>query len=115
MIEFQQKIMGDHGRNDALAQALKKVIHKGKTVVADIGSGTGFLSFLASKLGAKACYLYEKSSGLFEFSQKMARDNKIKNCVFFNGHSDEMVDPIRADVVISETLGNFAYEEHLIE
>lgn len=115
MIEFQQKIMGDKFRNDALARALKAVIRRGKTVVADIGSGTGFLSFLASRLGAKTCFLYEKSPGLFELSQKLAKENGIKNCHFFNAHSSEMVDPIKADVVISETLGNFAYEEHLIE
>ncbi|MBI5412351.1 methyltransferase domain-containing protein [Candidatus Peregrinibacteria bacterium] len=107
--------MADRGRNEAFYQALKQVIIPRKTVVADLGSGTGFLSFLASKLGAKECYLYEKSSDLIKLSQKIAKQNNIKNSHFFNAYSAEMRSPIRADVVISETLGNSAYEEHIIE
>ena len=50
MIELQRKLMGDKVRNDAFHKALKKVIVPGRSVVADIGSGTGFLSFLAEDL-----------------------------------------------------------------
>ena len=37
----------------------RSVIVKGKTTVADIGAGTGFLGFLAAKLGALRVDLYE--------------------------------------------------------
>ncbi|MEK7591183.1 MAG: methyltransferase domain-containing protein [Patescibacteria group bacterium] len=114
MIEFQRKIMGDPVRNKALAEALKHVIVPGKSIVADIGSGTGFLSFLASKLGAKHCYLYEYS-GALELSKKIAKENGIKNCTFIKKHSMHVKNPVQADVVISETLGNFALEEHMLE
>lgn len=115
MIDFQSKIMGDALRNEIFYRALKKVIQPGKTIVADIGSGTGFLSFLAGQLGAKECYLYESSEGLMELSRNIARQNKITNCHFFNVYSTDVESPVRADVVISETLGNYAYEEHIIE
>ncbi|OGJ56078.1 hypothetical protein A2706_02015 [Candidatus Peribacteria bacterium RIFCSPHIGHO2_01_FULL_51_35] len=113
MIEFQRKIMGDRLRNDAFAKALKRVIRK-DTTLTDIGSGTGFLSFIASKLGAKQCYLYEHSDAL-EMSKKIAKENGIHNCTFIRKHSSEVKDPVKTDVVISETLGNFALEEHIIE
>ena len=115
MIELQLKLLGDDLRNKAFYEALKKVIIKGKTVVADIGSGTGFLSFLASKLGAKECHLYEYDEELLKLSREIAAKNNIKNCKFFATHSAEITHPAKADIVISETLGNYALEENIIE
>lgn len=114
MIELQQKLLGDKVRNKAFFEALKKVIVPGKTVIADIGSGTGFLSFLAHKLGAKECYLYEYGD-IIEISEKIAAQNGINNCHFIQAHSAEIKIPPKVDVVISETLGNYAYEENIIE
>ncbi|MFH0851148.1 MAG: methyltransferase domain-containing protein, partial [Candidatus Peregrinibacteria bacterium] len=114
MIEYQRIILSDNVRNTALAKALKSVIRKGKSVVADIGSGTGFLSFLASKLGAKECYLYERSE-LIDLSRALAHENNITNLHFIQKHSTQVRTPMKADIVISETLGNFAPEEGIIE
>ncbi|MDO8468892.1 MAG: 50S ribosomal protein L11 methyltransferase [Candidatus Peribacter sp.] len=114
MIEYQRIILSDDVRNTALAKALKSVIRKGKSVVADIGSGTGFLSFLASTLGAKECYLYEPSE-LMSLSRALARENHITNLHFIRKHSLQVRTPVKADVVISETIGNFALEEGIIE
>ncbi len=114
-MELQMKLLGDHVRNQAFFDALKKVIRPGVTTIADIGSGTGFLSFLASKLGAKMCYLYEQDEALLELSRKIANENKITNCRFVPLHSSQVKQPEKVDVVISETLGNYALEEHIIE
>lgn len=109
------KLLGDRIRNQAFFDALKKVIRPGITTVVDIGSGTGFLSFLASRLGAKTCYLYEQDEALLELSRKIARANKIHNCHFIPMHSSQVKRPEKVNVVISETLGNYALEEHVIE
>lgn len=114
VIELQQKLLGDKIRNTAFYESLKSVIRKGETVVADVGSGTGFLSFLASRLGAKECHLYEYSD-VGEIGEKLAQANKIANCHFIQKHSVEVKNPPRADVIISETLGNYALEENIIE
>lgn len=114
MIELQLKLLGDDVRNKAFFEALKKTVKKGKSVVADIGSGTGFLSFLASKLGAKECHLYEYSD-LLEMSRDLAELNRIKNCHFVKKHSAKVKNPPKSDIVISETLGNYALEENIIE
>ncbi|MBI3332349.1 methyltransferase domain-containing protein [Candidatus Peregrinibacteria bacterium] len=114
MIEFQRLLMGDKVRNEAFARALKNVIVPGKSVVCDIGSGTGFLSFLASKLGAKHCYLYEVSD-LLKLSKKIAQENGITNCTFVQKHSTEVKSPPEADIVLAEMLGNHALEENIIE
>lgn len=115
MIELQLKLLGDKIRNEVFAKALEKMIRPGQTTIADIGSGTGFLSFLASQFGAKECYLYEADSEIFELSKKLAKLNKIKNCHFVNAHSTDIARPPRADIVVSETLGNYALEENIIE
>ncbi len=114
MIEFQRLLLGDSIRNDAFYKALKAVIKPGVTTIADIGSGTGFLSFLAEKLGAKECHLYETSDAL-PLSKRMAKDNGIKRCKFFQTHSTAVKNPPKFDVVISEVLGNYALEENIIE
>jgi len=114
MIEFQRLILGDARRNEQLAAALRRVIVPGKTTVADLGSGTGFLAFVASRLGAKHCWLYETSE-LLDLSRAIARANGIRNCTFVRAHSIDVGDPQRVDVVISETLGNLALEENVLE
>lgn len=109
------KLLGDKIRNQAFFDALKKIIRPGRTTVADIGSGTGFLSLLASRLGAKTCYLYEEDEALLELSRTIARANKITNCRFIPFHSARVKQPEKVDVIISETLGNYALEENIIE
>ncbi len=113
MIELQRKLLGDHVRNHAFADALKKVIKPGMTVL-DLGSGTGFLGFLASRLGAKHVTFVE-SGEILEASKKLAKRNKISNCTFINKHSTEVKDLPKVDILISEILGNYALEENMIE
>jgi len=113
MLEFHRIMLGDQVRNSAFHKALQKVVVPGKTVVADIGAGTGYLSFLAAKLGAKECHLYEFGD-VIGLAKTLAQKNK-GTYRFIHKHSTQVRDPIHADVIISETLGNYAWEEHLIE
>ncbi|MES2490767.1 MAG: class I SAM-dependent methyltransferase [Pseudomonadota bacterium] len=113
-IELHRKLLGDRPRNEAFYAALKKVIKPGKTTVADIGAGTGFLSFLARQLGAKHCTLIEYTDTL-DLAEDLARKNRIDGLSFIKGHSGELQKPPKVDVVISETLGNYSLEEGLLE
>ncbi len=115
MIELQLNLLRDKLRNEAFYHALKKVIVPGKTTVADIGSGTGFLSFVAEKLGAKSCTLYEIDPEMLALSKKLAKENGIKRCCFVQAHSTQVKKPEQFDVVISETLGNYSLEENILE
>ncbi|TSC97670.1 MAG: protein arginine N-methyltransferase 1 [Candidatus Peregrinibacteria bacterium Greene1014_49] len=113
LIEYQRTILADPIRNRAFSDALKKLIIPGKTTVADIGAGTGYLSFLARKLGAKECHLYEVSE-LSDISRALAKETSITGCHFIHKHSTEVKNPPKVDLVISETFGNFALEESII-
>jgi SAM-dependent methyltransferase len=113
-IEYHRKLLGDEGRNRAFHEALAASIVPGETVLADVGAGTGLLSFLALALGAKRCYLIE-AGPVLALARRLAGQNKQKGCVFVPGHSSEVELPEKVDLVVSETLGNFPYEEHLLE
>lgn len=114
MIELHRKLLGDSARNAAFVEALMRLVVPGETTMTDLGSGTGFLSFAALKLGARLCTLYE-SDDIYFLSKKIAQENKITRCSFMPCHSLEAIDPVRTDIVVSEVLGNYPYEEHIIE
>src|SRR5689334_304276 len=99
-IELQRKLLGDKVRNDALLAALKKTLKPGMTV-ADLGAGTGFLSFLARRLGASHCHLYEYGP-MLALAQELARRNGIDGLTFVHAHSAQVKKPPKADLVISE-------------
>lgn len=113
-IELHRKLLGDTPRNTAFHAALKAVIKPGVSTVADLGAGTGFLSFIARQLGAKHCTLIEYTDTI-ELAQQLARANQIDGLSFIQGHSAEIKRPEKVDVVVSETLGNYALEENLLE
>ena len=113
-IEYHRTLIADQVRNDAFYAALKAVIEPGKTIVADIGAGTGLLGLMASKLGAKSVYLFETAE-VAGVAEKILKANRAKNCHLIPCHSTEFKDRLQADVIVSETLGNYAFEENIID
>jgi protein arginine N-methyltransferase 1 len=114
-IEYQRSILADRERNEAFERALASRVVAGETTMVDIGSGSGFLSFLASRLGARDVLAVEHNAALYELSVKLARRNRIRNVQFINCNSAELTDMPPVDLVVSETLGNYALEENIVE
>ena len=112
-IEYHRTLLADRVRNAAFHAALARVIVKDKTTVADIGAGTGFLGFLAAKLGAKRVDLYEAAE-VGEIARKLLRHNRLSNCRIAQVHSIDVINPDRVDLIVSETLGNYPFEENII-
>lgn len=113
-IEYHRTLIADVVRLRAFRDALAAVIRPGETVVADIGTGTGILAFMAAKLGAKKVYAYEAQE-IGAVAEKLKALNRMRSVELIAGRSTEVLDPPRADVVVSETLGNFALEEFMVE
>lgn len=114
-IEYQRTLMADAVRNDLFERALAAAIHPGETLVADIGAGTGFLSFLAAKLGAREVLAIEHNESLLVLAQQLAKKNRVKNIAWLGCNSAEIYELPPADLVVSETLGNYALEENILE
>lgn len=112
-IEYHRTLIADTMRNDAFFRALKAVIEPGKTVVADIGAGTGLLGLMASKLGAKEVFLFETAE-VAGVAAEILKANKAKSCHLIPCHSTEFDDKLSVDVIVSETLGNYALEENIV-
>jgi protein arginine N-methyltransferase 1 len=114
LIEYHRTMLADRVRNEAFHAALKECVAPGKSVVADIGCGTGLLGFMASKLGAKEVHCFEVAE-IVHLALELAKQNRIRNCHFYHDHSTNILDPTPVDLVVTETLGNYAYEENIIE
>lgn len=106
--------MGDSLRNAAFAHALDACIVPTESTVTDIGAGTGFLSALALQLGAKEVVMYEAGE-IAALCDEFMKKNGMKNWRLIRRHSAEVPKPVQTDIIVSETLGNYAYEEHIIE
>jgi hypothetical protein len=112
-IEYHRTLIADRVRNQAFHDALSRVIRRGETTVADIGAGTGLIGLMAAKLGAREVMLYEAAE-VAGVADAVLEANRVKECHLMPCHSTEMDNPPRADVVVSETLGNYAFEENII-
>jgi protein arginine N-methyltransferase 1 len=112
-IEYHRTLLADRVRNGAFFAALQQRVIAGTTTVADIGAGTGFLGFLAARLGAKRVDLYEVAE-IAGLARKLIRRNQLRNCRIAAVHSTEVVEPDRVDVVVCEALGNYPFEENII-
>ena len=112
-IEYHRTLIADTVRNAAFEAALRAVIVPGKSVVADIGAGTGLLGLLAAKLGARDVFLFEAAE-VAGVAEKVIKANGARNCHLIPCHSTEFDDALKVDVIVSETLGNYALEENVI-
>jgi len=113
-IEFHRRMLADRVRHDAFRAALERAIHPGQSTVADIGAGTGVLAFFARQLGAREVWLYDPGAAL-ALAEVVAARNGIDGLNFIPERSLDVADPPLVDVVVAEVLGNFAYEEDVLE
>ena len=107
-------MLADRVRHDAFRAALEQAIRPGQSTVADIGAGTGVLAFFARQLGAREVWLYDPGAAL-GLAEVVAARNGIDGLNFVPERSLDVTDPPRVDVVVAEVLGNFAYEEDVLE
>src|SRR5690606_21630192 len=66
------------------------------------------------RLGAKQATLIEYTDAL-DLAETLARRNRIDALTFIKAHSSEVQRKLVADIVITETLGNYALEENFLE
>lgn len=105
-------MLNDTGRNQFYQQALQQIA-PGSTVC-DIGAGTGFLSVMAAKFGAKQVYAVEKEFGRYQYLttviNKLGLQDQIQ--VLFG---DFLQHDIAADVYVSETINTQIFGEDMVK
>lgn len=107
-------MLSDSMRTESFMKAILETVQPGDVVV-DIGCGTGVLSMFAAMAGARRVYAIEREP-IIEVAKDIAEANGLSDRVtYVNGLSTEIELPERANVVVSETIGNIGFDEGIIE
>jgi protein arginine N-methyltransferase 1 len=113
-LDAHRRFIGDRPRVDALARAIARVVRPGDVVI-DLASGTGILGLLACRAGAARVYSIE-TGGIIGLARELARANGVEDRMrFVLAHSSYAELPERADVLISDQIGQFGFEAGLVE
>lgn len=107
------KMMGDHVRRDAYAEALRRTVKPG-AVVLNIGTGTGIFAILACRAGAGRVYAIEDDD-IIEVARALAATNEVQDRIeFIQGLSTDVTLPEQADVIVSDLRGVLPLHGHHI-
>ena len=118
-VKVHELMLDDIPRGRAYAEAIKKIPNIADKVVLDVGSGTGFLSLLALKAGAKRVYAVEAAVGISALSKRIAEDNgyglSSGRLVVLNQKLEEVQLPEKVDVIVSEWMGFYLLNESMLD
>lgn len=111
--EFERYVRDDQ-RTALFSRAIAATVRPGD-VVLDLGAGFGLLSMLCVRHGATRVYAIEQGPYV-ELGRAIAADNGMADRInWVPGNSAEVTLPEQVDVIVSETLGQWALEEFTVE
>ncbi len=111
--DFHHSMLADELRTTSFLSAIEATVKPGDIVV-DIGTGTGVLSVFAAKAGASRVYAIEQEP-IIGIAREIASRNGLSDIItFLEGSSLDIELPEKADVLITETIGNLALDEGII-
>jgi len=103
----------DRFRTESFLKAILATVRPGDVVV-EIGSGTGVLALFAVLAGAARVYAIERGP-IIDLAREVAERNGASDRItFIPGASPEAELPERADVLVTETIGNLGLDEGIV-
>lgn len=112
-IAFQEVMLTDRTRVDAYAEGIRRIVKPGDVVI-DLGTGTGILAMIAARQGPKRIYAIEHGP-IIEIARQAAAHNGVNCITFINENSRQFDPPELADLIIHEQIGDYLFEENLLE
>jgi protein arginine N-methyltransferase 1 len=114
VVDEHREYLSDGVRLSAFGRALSHYVTP-RSIVADIGTGTGILALLACRAGAARVYAIE-SSGMVEIARALAAANGVGDRLHVvKGHASEVALPERVDVIVGDFIGRFGFESGIFE
>ncbi len=112
-LTYHASLIADERRLQPFQSAIESVVCPGD-VVADVGCGTGILTLLACRAGARRVYAIDEGS-IIELARLVTEQNGYADRVTFINHlSTRARLPEPVDVIVSETIGNYGAEELIL-
>lgn len=113
-LDAHRQFIADRPRLDAFARAIAATVRPGDVVI-DLAAGTGILGLLACRAGAARVYAIE-AGAIVGLAGALARANGFADRVrSVHAHSSVAELPERADVVVTDQIGQFGFEAGLVE
>jgi len=108
--DAQESMLLDRARCDAFREAIRRTVKPGDVVV-DLGAGTGLLSFFAAQAGARRVYAIE-ANAIADVAAELIEVNGFRERItLIRNNSMKVRLPERCDVLISEILSVFCFDE----
>jgi protein arginine N-methyltransferase 1 len=105
-----EQLLLDKIRCDAFREAIHRTVKPGDIVV-DLGAGTGLLSFFALEAGARHVYAIEMTRIADMTAQLISANSFRDRITLIRKNSRKVHLPERCDVLISETLSSFCFDQ----
>ena len=106
-------MLNDRVRTDAFIKGIQEIVREGDIVI-DIGTGTGILAIAAARAGAKHVYAIE-ASGIADAAQEVFNKTEVaEKITLIRGLSTQIELPEKADILISEIIGNDPFGEQIL-
>src|SRR5215204_5394952 len=107
-------MLNDRTRTSSFLAGIAETVNPGDVVV-DIGTGTGVLALAAARAGAKHVYAIE-ASAIGDIAEATFEANGMADRItLLRGWSTRIDLPERADVLVSEIIGNEPLGENVLE
>jgi protein arginine N-methyltransferase 1 len=113
VLEVHRGLLQDTRRTNAFRDAIRRCVTP-ESVVLDLGTGSGILAFFAAEAGARRVFAIDSthSSDLASFlTRHLGFSDRIQ---LFHEHSAKVELPEAADILVTETLGAFAFDERIL-
>jgi SAM-dependent methyltransferase len=114
LLAYHDLLLRDAVRNRAFRRALARRVVPGSAVL-DIGSGSGVWAVQAARLGARRVVAVEKEPLLVPLIERLAAEHGVAARVdVVAGDSRRIALPREFDLLVSETVGNLAFDEGIL-
>jgi precorrin-6B methylase 2 len=112
-VKFHIDMLNDRRRTSSYLASIREIVRPGD-VVLDIGTGTGIYALAAARAGARHVYAVEAGRIALLAKHLFAANGLAHRITLIRGPSTDAWLPERADVLISELIGNEPLGEHVI-